>query len=35
MNPFQEHPFEDILRVGVALVVLFSGVIAVLYSIWG
>lgn len=35
MNPFQEFAFEDILRIGIAFVIIFSWIIAVVYSIWG
>ena len=34
MNPFTQYSFEEILRTGIAVVVLFSGILAILYSIW-
>ncbi len=35
MEAFQTFEFNDILRVGIALIFLAAGMIAVLYSIWG
>jgi len=35
MQPFNEFAFEDILRYGVALVIIIAWLIAVLYSVWG
>lgn len=35
MEAFQTYAFNDILRIGVALIFLAAGLIAVLYSIWG
>jgi hypothetical protein len=34
MNPFQEYAIEDVIITAIAVVVLFSWVIAILYSIW-
>lgn len=35
MDAFSQFPFEDILRYGVALVIIGAGIISILYSIWG
>lgn len=35
MDAFGQYSFEDILRYGIAFVILGAGIIAVMYSIWG
>lgn len=34
MSAFQEYAFEDIFRIGVAVVVLLAGFLSILYVIW-
>lgn len=35
MNVFQEFTFEDIIRHAIAIVVIFSALLSILYIIWG
>lgn len=34
MDAFSQYAFEDILRYGIAFVIVGAGIISVLYSIW-
>lgn len=34
-NPFQIFALEDVVRYGIALIILFAGLLSVIFVIWG
>ena len=34
-DPFQIFALEDVVRIGIALIILFAGILSVIFVIWG